>query len=61
MTRIIIVDDHKLMRTMLSAAFQSDACGIYVAYKERIFNKLGINNTMEMVQYALKNNVIKID
>ena len=28
-------------------------------YKERIFRKLDINNTMEMVQYALKNGIIK--
>jgi DNA-binding NarL/FixJ family response regulator len=30
-------------------------------YKERIFQKLGINNTMEMVQYALKNGIIRIE
>jgi len=30
-------------------------------YKERIFSKLGINNTMEMVQYALKKGIIRID
>jgi len=29
-------------------------------HKERIFQKLGINNTMEMVQYALKNGIIRI-
>jgi DNA-binding NarL/FixJ family response regulator len=29
-------------------------------YKERIFQKLGINNTMEMVQYALKKGIIHI-
>jgi DNA-binding NarL/FixJ family response regulator len=29
-------------------------------YKKRIFQKLGINNTMEMVQYALKNGIIRI-
>ena len=32
-----------------------------VTYKERIFSKLGINNTMEMVQYALKKGIIRID
>ena len=32
-----------------------------VGYKEKIFEKLGINNTMEMVQYALKNGIIHID
>jgi len=30
-------------------------------HKERIFQKLGINNTMEMVLYALKNGIINID
>jgi two-component system response regulator NreC len=29
------------------------------AHKQRIFQKLGINNTMEMVQYALKNGIIR--
>ena len=29
-----------------------------VAHKEKIFSKLGINNTMEMVQYALKHGII---
>ena len=32
-----------------------------VAHKERIFSKLGINNTMEMVQYAVKNGIINIE
>ena len=31
------------------------------AHKNNIFNKLGINNTMEMVQYALKKGIIKIE
>jgi DNA-binding NarL/FixJ family response regulator len=30
-------------------------------HKERIFAKLGINNTMEMVQYALKNGIIRVE
>jgi len=30
-------------------------------HKERIFQKLGINNTMEMVLYALKNGIIRIE
>ena len=30
-------------------------------HKVRIFQKLGINNTMEMVQYAMKNGIIQID
>ena len=30
-------------------------------HKKNIFQKLGINNTMEMVQYALKNGIIKIE
>jgi DNA-binding NarL/FixJ family response regulator len=30
-------------------------------HKEKIFQKLGINNTMEMVQYALKHGVIRIE
>ncbi|MDR2970428.1 MAG: response regulator transcription factor [Bacteroidales bacterium] len=30
-------------------------------HKERIFQKLGINNTMEMVQYAMKNGIIRIE
>ena len=30
-------------------------------HKKNIFRKLGINNTMEMVQYALKNGIIMID
>jgi DNA-binding NarL/FixJ family response regulator len=30
-----------------------------ITHKERIFRKLGINNTMEMVQYALKKGIIK--
>jgi len=29
-------------------------------HKQRIFQKLGINNTMEMVQYALKNGIIRV-
>jgi len=32
-----------------------------VTHKEKIFSKLGINTTMEMVQYALKNGVIRIE
>ena len=32
-----------------------------VTHKEKIFSKLGINNTMEMVQYALKNGIIRIE
>ena len=30
-------------------------------HKKNIFRKLGINNTMEMVQYALKNGIIRIE
>ena len=30
-------------------------------HKEKIFQKLGINNTMEMVQYALKKGIIRIE
>jgi len=30
-------------------------------HKERIFAKLGINTTMEVVQYALKNGIIRIE
>ena len=30
-------------------------------HKENIFQKLGINNTMEMVQYALKKGIIRIE
>ena len=30
-------------------------------HKKNIFQKLGINNTMEMVQYALKNGIVRID
>jgi two-component system response regulator NreC len=30
-------------------------------HKRNIFEKLGINNTMEMVQYALKNKIIEIN
>jgi len=30
-------------------------------HKERIFQKLGINTTMEMVRYALKNKIIKVE
>jgi len=29
-------------------------------HKVRIFQKLGINNTMEMVQYAMKNGIIRV-
>ncbi|MCL2727279.1 MAG: response regulator transcription factor [Bacteroidales bacterium] len=32
-----------------------------VTHKEKIFSKLGINNTMEMVQYAIKNGIIKME
>jgi len=32
-----------------------------VAHKEKIFMKLGINNTMEMVQYALRNGIIRTE
>ena len=31
------------------------------AHKKNIFQKLGINNTMEMVQYALKNGIIRVE
>jgi two-component system response regulator NreC len=31
------------------------------SHKEKIFQKLGINNTMEMVRYALKNGIIRIE
>jgi DNA-binding NarL/FixJ family response regulator len=31
------------------------------AHKNNIFRKLGINNTMEMVQYALKNGIISVE
>ena len=31
-----------------------------VSHKENIFSKLGINNTMEMVNYALKNGIINV-
>jgi len=30
-------------------------------HKKRIFQKLGINSTIEMVQYALKNGIIRMD
>jgi len=30
-------------------------------HKKNIFSKLGINNTMEMVQYALKHGIIRIE
>ena len=30
-------------------------------HKKKIYQKLGINNTMEMVQYALKNGIIQIE
>jgi DNA-binding CsgD family transcriptional regulator len=30
-------------------------------HKKNIFLKLGINNTMEMVQYAMKNGIIRIE
>ncbi|MCL2738957.1 MAG: response regulator transcription factor [Bacteroidales bacterium] len=30
-------------------------------HKERIFQKIGINNTLEMVQYALKNGIIRVE
>ena len=30
-------------------------------HKKNIFSKLGINNTMEMVQYALKKGIIRIE
>jgi DNA-binding NarL/FixJ family response regulator len=30
-------------------------------HKKNIFQKLGINNSMEMVQYALKNGIIRVD
>jgi len=32
-----------------------------VTHKERIFSKLGINNTMEMVQYAMRNGIIRVE
>lgn len=31
------------------------------SHKEKIFQKLGINNTMEMVRYALKNKIIRFE
>jgi len=30
-------------------------------HKKNIFQKLGINNTMEMVQYALKKGIIRVE
>jgi len=32
-----------------------------ISHKKKIFQKLNINNTMEMVQYALKNGIIRIE
>jgi DNA-binding NarL/FixJ family response regulator len=32
-----------------------------VTHKKRIFLKLGINNTMEMVQYAVKKGIIRVE
>ena len=43
----------------------ADRLGISIntvnAHKRNIFLKLGINNTMEMVQYALKNGIIRVE
>jgi DNA-binding NarL/FixJ family response regulator len=42
----------------------ADRLGISIrtvnTHKENIFKKLGINNTMEMVQYALKHGIIRV-
>ena len=32
-----------------------------ITHKERIFNKLGINSTMEMVQYAMRMGIIRVE
>ena len=43
----------------------ADRLGISIhtvnTHKKNIFLKLGVNNTMEMVQYALKNGIIRIE
>ena len=43
----------------------ADRLGISIntvnTHKKNIFQKLGINNTVEMVQYALKNGIIRIE
>ena len=48
-----------------SATVATRGLGITVntvnVHKRNIFSKLGINNTMEMVQYALKNGIIRIE
>jgi DNA-binding NarL/FixJ family response regulator len=40
------------------AALLKISTNTVLTHKERIFKKLGINNTMEMVQYALKKGII---
>ncbi|MCL1974250.1 MAG: response regulator transcription factor [Bacteroidetes bacterium] len=55
----------RLCRDGLICKEIADRLGISIntvnTHKKSIFQKLGINNTMEMVRYALKNGVIRIE
>ena len=59
-TRII-----ELCREGLPGKLIADRLGISIStvnnHKNNIFRKLGISNTMEMVQYAVKNGIIQIE
>jgi len=54
----------ELCREGLPGKLIADRLGISLStvnnHKNNIFRKLGINNTMEMVQYALKNGIINV-
>jgi DNA-binding NarL/FixJ family response regulator len=55
----------QLCREGLICKEVADRLGISVTtvntHKVRIFQKLGINNTMEMVQYAMKHGIIRVE
>jgi len=55
----------ELCREGLPGKLIADRLGISIStvnnHKNNIFRKLGITNTMEMVQYAIKNGIINID
>ena len=55
----------ELCREGLPAKLIADRLGISIStvnnHKNNIFRKLGISNTMEMVQYAMKNGIIEME
>ena len=57
---IILLSRDGLSCKEISARLEIGASTVH-SHKKNIFQKLGINNTMEMVQYALKRGIIRVD